>query len=126
VRRDSFLVTDDGSTPDQPLEACLYCKAAVGTEHEQGCVMRRRTVVVRAVVEYVHVIPEDWTPESVEFHLNEGTWCFCPSDLQQHLDAHTGQEDGCLCFHGGRVEYVREATEQDEATPALSAASLTD
>lgn len=130
MRRDSFLVTDDGSTPDRPLVACLYCSAPVDTEHEAGCVMRRRTIVLRATLEYVVRVPEHWTPEHTDFHFNDGTWC-ADNIAEQHLEPHLGSslEDcdrpRCLC-DCSRFEFVREATEADEARSALKVAGFVD
>jgi hypothetical protein len=68
---------DDGIRPAGPPDRCFYCgvKAGEGKTHLLDCVIRTRTVVVRAQVDYVIRIPESWTAADVEFHRNEGTWC---------------------------------------------------
>lgn len=96
--------------------ACFYCKALVGTEHNMGCVVRTRTVVIAVTIELIREIPEDWEPSMVDFHLNESSWCASNivSDLQQLVEDKKESGGGrCLCsqFSGS---FVREATAEDE------------
>lgn len=125
MRRGSFLVADDGSTPGRPLVACFYCRARVGQEHGAGCVMRRRTVVLRATVEFVARAPEDWDAEMVRFYYQDGTWC--ASNLPSMIEEHLGPDEDhrCICA-STTVEFVREATEEDEAESAVRVAELVD
>lgn len=91
-------------------KACFYCKQPVGHQHRPGCVQRQRTVVVRFTVEMVREVPEDWNRDSLEFHLNESSWCASNliGDMEKiDTDAH------CLCSNV-TGEYLREATEDDE------------
>lgn len=74
--------------------------------------MRKRTVVIRATVEYVVEVPEDWEAHDVEFNRNEGSGCAnrIQTEMERLATAH-----GCLC---GLVDFafVREASIEDEAT----------
>lgn len=126
MRRESFLVTDDGSTPDKPLERCIYCSAPVNTEHGKGCVMRRRTVVLRATVEFVAVVPEDWGEDDIDCRYNQGTWCM--NNLPDLLEEHVGGWDShrCLCGSPNRIEFVQDACADDEARSAISVGTLVD
>ena len=87
---------------------CFYCGSGIGSEHQPECVCRKRSVVLRVVVEYAVLVPESWTPEQIEFHRNESSWC------ASNFLAELGQiNDGCPCpFH--KTTYLREATEEDE------------
>lgn len=85
-----------------------------GAEHKPECAVRSRTVVVRAIVEYVVSVPEDWTEELILFQRNDGSWCASNGlneivQLIQNDDAH----DRCACGYI-RYEFVREATKEDE------------
>lgn len=122
MRRDSFLVTDDGSTPEKPLERCLYCAAAVGSEHEPRCAMRRRTVVLRAEVDYVCEIPEHWTAGDTDAFYNSGTWCAdnLPADFKKHVGSEL-----CLC-DSTTIRFLREADADDELASAVRVADFRD
>lgn len=51
----------------------------------------RRTVRVRATVEYDLEVPEGWTDKDIEFHRNEGT--YCSDRLVDELQAQVGTEE---------------------------------
>mgnify|MGYP006908363279 CR=1 FL=1 len=56
-------------------------------------------------------VPEAWTQDEIEFHRNESSWC-----INNMLGELPGYEEGdtrCMCFCA-EVEYLREATEDDE------------
>lgn len=95
---------------------CRYCRAKIGAEHATDCVLRKRTVVVRATLEYVVVVPECWSARDVEFHRNESSWCAnnIAAELKKLFEhaEHDGVPCGC---HRTQFEYVREAEENDEA-----------
>lgn len=117
MNRNDWPVGDHGIRPAGDQQKCFYCDGAKGAQHRIGCVIRNRTVVVRTIVEHVITVPEDWERSTIEF--TEGSSC---SDnhintlraLVRRLD------DADLCTCGMvSIEYVREATEEDEEASAL-------
>ena len=107
MKRENWPVGDFGVRPAGPPDECIYCGAKVGTPHSIICVIRERSVVVRATIEYTVLVPEYWEASNIEFHRNESSWCV--NNMLDELDA----LPDCLC---GRVEfeYVREASPDDE------------
>lgn len=92
-----------------PQKLCCYCQQPYGGTHKVGCVMRQRTVTVRATIEYVIAVPEDWDADQIEFHRNEGSWC--ADNLLDELKA--DGDKGCLC-HRTSFQFLHEATEEEE------------
>lgn len=97
---------------------CFYCRAPLGAQHVQGCVIRSRTVVVRVEIDVVIAVPQDWTSESIDFHHNEGSWC--SNNMLEQLGEWAAADDDCrrpACSCGAMtVTYQREADENDDAT----------
>lgn len=97
---------------------CCYCKAPYEGMHEIGCVLRRKSVMVRAVVEYIITVPEDYTEESVLFQRNEGSWCKSNliAELKELDPDDVSLEGGrylfCFC-NAVKFEFLRDATVQD-------------
>ena len=113
---------DDGIRPAGKPDECLYCRQRVGGTHMAECVIRKRTVVVRVTLDLVLKHPESWDEDSIEFHHNESSTC--KSNLVRavdELDERLRASGGCLCSIA-RVEYVREATEEDEEAQNIRAA----
>lgn len=111
--KETHLVTlANGVRPAGPPDACFYCGVKLGLPHETKCVLRRRTVVVRAIFEYTVEEPEDWSIDMILFHRNESSWCAnrAHDELGRLIDNRAGS---CLC-HISRFEFVREATAEDE------------
>jgi len=69
-------------------------------------VCRKRTVVIRYTIEVTTDVPESWTPEDIEFHRNESSWC--ANNIVAELEAAY-----CLC-NRTTAQYLREATPEDE------------
>ena len=89
-----FKVTKKAMRPASIREECFCCQQAIGESHKPDCVLIRKTVKVRAVVEYEINVPNGWDANQIEFHRNEGTWC-CNNmidELKAFSDLH-----GCLC-----------------------------
>lgn len=107
--RESWVVEPDGRQ-DGDIR-CWYCKAAVGTEHNKGCVQRNRTAVMKFTVECVVAIPEDWDGGLAEFYYVGSS--VCQDRIVDIIEAVT--KVNCLCV-GGRLaaEFVKEATPDDE------------
>jgi hypothetical protein len=100
---------EHGPRPAGQPDRCYYCRVSVGESHAHGCVMRRRSVVLRTTIEYVVMIPEDWTPEQVRVHRNETSWC--ANNLLD--DMSRIRDSACLCDFT-YTSFVREATAADE------------
>ena len=117
MKVENWLVTpENGPRPAGPPDRCFYCGAAIGSQHAESCVIRKRTVVVRATVEYVVTVPEDWDAHMIEFHRNDGSWCAGNGlseigRLAEYLDRDDAPECGCSL---ATWEYVREASPEDE------------
>lgn len=94
---------------------CLYCPSLLGKEHAQDCVVRNRTVIVRAVIEYIVKVPEAWSAHDIEFHRNESSWC--ADNGINEIYALTVKD--CWC-RNIRYSYLREATAEDEEAFGLS------
>lgn len=107
---ETYAITKNhGPRPAGRDDECFYCHGPLGADHHPNCVMRDRTVVVRATVEYVVRVPERHTPDQIEFRRNESSWC--ASNMLSELDS----PETCIC-NAVTFEYVREATEEDERT----------
>lgn len=93
---------------------CVHCARRTGEEHAPDCVIRRKTVVVRVTVEMVRAVPESWDGDSIEFAMNEGSWCSdnIVTELRQILDR--APPNTCTLCRATTAEFVREATEEDE------------
>ena len=88
-----------------------------------------RTVVMRATVEYVRLVPADQDPAKIEEYTNDLNQCgsgtiFRLSAIQEQMDRRFTDHDAddyddlpgasCFCEHIHET-FVREATERDEA-----------
>ena len=115
--RNDWPVGDYGIRPNGDPNKCFYCDAERGTQHRMRCVIRDRTVVIRTIVEHTITVPENWERSIIEF--TEGSSCSDNKitdlrDLVRRLD----QAEGCTCGMLS-IEYVREATSEDEEQSAL-------
>lgn len=105
---------DDGIRPAGPDDACYYCGTEIGGQHDEKCPILRRVVVLEATITVALPVTLDATPESIEFHWNNGTRC--ASNLVDELTRMTSVDDDgatmCLC-DATRFRYVREAAVAD-------------
>jgi|SRR5215469_4847565 len=129
VGKAGIRATAPGPSPfsDCPVRSkdhCFYCGHRKGEEHKEGCVIRERTVVIRASFDLVVEVPEDWTEDKVEFKYNGSSWCAdnLISDLVK-LEKRVENGAGCLC-HAFKAEFLREATSEDERNQQLFAELL--
>jgi len=99
-----------GPRPAGSSYKCFYCDQGFASDHKADCVLRQRTVLVRATIEYAIAVPEDWSSDMVEFHRNDSSWC-CGNMIGE-LEA-INESHGCLC-NVVKFEFVREATADDE------------
>lgn len=110
---ETHLVRDEDTRPGLGhLTRCGFCPSPVGTPHVPGCVCRRRTVLVRATIEYVVDVPDDWTQEQIEFHRNESSWC--GTNMVSELDRLDGDDEDTVCRRVN-FDYVREADAAETA-----------
>jgi len=66
---------DDGIRPAGPPDACFYCQQKVGQSHKRDCVVVSKKVWVRYSFDVEIEVPHAWTPEQIEFHRGESSWC---------------------------------------------------
>lgn len=120
MKRNDWEVMDEGIRPAGKPTECFYCGAQREAQHNPGCVIRNRTVVVDVTIRMVIDKPEDWTPEEIESHWNDSSWC--ADNIISELEAQSLRM-GCLC---GTLttKFVREATAEDEAKYKLSVRDL--
>lgn len=125
MKRNTWPVGEYGIRPNGSPTKCFYCGADKGAEHRTGCVIRSRTVVIRTIVEHTVNVPEDWGISTVEF--TGGSSCSnnliqSLNDLVDRLDAIPDDDanapHACTCGFV-TVEYVREASEEDEANSQM-------
>ena len=111
------IVMPEDERPNRRDGTCFYCSQKIGDPHETGCVILRRTVVVRVTVDVVLAEPRDHDKGLIEFHYNDGSWC--SDNMFDAMGRWAAQERGegeCVCSCAVmRVEFVREATEDDHA-----------
>lgn len=91
----SRIVTADCARPDGKPGECFYCNMAVGAEHKADCSAYRKTVTIRAIIEYPIEVPHSWTKDDIEFHRNEGTWC--SDNMLDELKEIIDEGHACLC-----------------------------
>lgn len=99
-----------GPRPAGKPDECFYCQRTLGSDHAAECVMRLKTVVVRATVEYVVIVPESWTKDNIEFHRNDSSWC--ADNMLAELER-VSEDKACIC-HMVEFAYLRDATTDDE------------
>lgn len=118
-----WTVEDNGIRPAGQPDRCFYCDQPKGAQHREGCVIRKRTVVVRFSIDLVLDVPEDWETSNIEFKYNEGAWC--ANNIANELIRTVERigDNGCLC-DSLSAEFVREATGDDEKAQQLFADTL--
>lgn len=103
-----FTVTEKATRPasDRPSDRrqCLYCQVGIGGYHKADCVLIKKKVKVRMIVEYEVEVPAHWDKGTIEFQRNEGSWC--ASNAIQELDKLFGEDAGpCMC-PAAKFEYL--------------------
>lgn len=113
--QDVLVRADDERPVLRPEGGCGYCPAKLGEAHAPECVCRCRTVVMRFTVDLVRRVPEHWTPEQINFHANESSWCADNAirEMAESVDRRKEKGLGCFC-PTAQGAYVREATDEDE------------
>ena len=118
MKRADWKVGEHSIRPAGKPDECFYCHASKEAQHNAGCVIRERTIVVNITIEIVRTVPEDWGEDMINFHMNESSWC--ASNIIDEL-AKQDERMSCLC-QSCSGEYVREATEEDETAYGLRVA----
>lgn len=131
MKRSDWPVGDHAIRPaSADTDSCSYCGMIRGEQHKPDCVMRRRTVIVEFRMQFVRLVTEADTEETINFLLNEGTRCadntieelYRRTQHWQHMtpeesDSYTGMR--CFCSVASE-RYMREANEFDEGYYGVS------
>ena len=111
IHPETHLVTaNHGPAPAGRPDECFYCQQKIGEEHKADCVLRKRTVLMRYSYDVVIDVPEEWSPEMIEFCRGGGSsWCAgnTISDLELR------KEEVCWCSDFESM-YMGEATADEE------------
>ena len=104
-----FKVTEKAMRPASDKKQCIYCQQPIGSDHKADCVMIKKKVKVRMVVEYVVDVPASWGKDMIEFHRNDGSWCAnnAITELEELFD----QDDApCMC-NAATFEYLDDESD---------------
>lgn len=104
-------VVADNVRPARQDGTCFYCQAALGSQHRADCVIRTKTVVVEVTFRYICKMPESWSSDTIEFHMNDSS--SCANNLANDIAELAKDEGRCLCGHT-TGKFIREATAEDE------------
>lgn len=79
---------------------CFYCAGMVGHPHDEECIIPKKKVKVRAIIEYEVDMPETFDDRMILFYLNEGTRC--NDHIIEELEDLTKEDENgyspCLCW----------------------------
>jgi len=112
MKKNNLIVKEEDEAPARPDGTCFYCKQKIGEEHLENCYKRERSVVVEFTIRVVTKEPEHWTPDDIEFHYNESSWC-ADNLLNSLVRRQKSNPDWCLCQFT-KAKYIKEASEIDE------------
>lgn len=107
IELSEFDVTKKAMRPASDKRECFYCQQAIGAKHQAHCVLIKKKVKLRAVIEYEAEVPNRWDAQQIEFHRNEGSWCV--DNMLHELEEYLG-EDGCLCPIT-KIEHLADVSE---------------
>jgi len=89
-----FEVTLKSKRPASNKNECFYCESKIGEFHKDDCVLIKKKVKVKAIIEYEIEVPHHWNKDMIEFSRNEGSWC--ASNIINELKE-IDKKNGCLC-----------------------------
>lgn len=89
-----YKVTKKAKRPALKENRCFYCNQKIGDYHKNDCVLLRKKVKIRAIIEYEVSMPSNFTKHDIEFSRNEGSWC--GSNIIEELEELNMKHD-CLC-----------------------------
>jgi hypothetical protein len=72
---------------------CFYCHQSIGDEHKNDCILLKKKHIIQVQIELEMDMPASWDKESIEFFLNEGSWC--SDNITIYIEK--VMETGCLC-----------------------------
>ncbi len=103
-------VNDDGIRPAGPPDECFYCQQKVGTSHKLDCVCVSKKVRLRYSFDVEIEVPHSWTPEQIEFHRGESSWCASNAitELQDMFPDTDGVACPCSIFDCTYIETIDE------------------
>lgn len=101
-----YIVTKNSMRPACPKEECFYCQQSIGEEHKEHCVLIKKKVKVRMVVEYEIDVPASWDADDIEHHRNAGSWC-TDNAIEELLGL--SDKNGCIC-NLARFEYISDCS----------------
>lgn len=100
------LVTPLSMRPASKEERCFYCLQDIGSNHKEDCVLLKKRVKIRMIVEYEVSVPNHWDKDMIEFHRNDAIWC-ADNALDELQEA--AEINGCLCGIA-KFEYVEDTS----------------
>lgn len=109
MKREEWVVGEHGIRPAGPPDHCFYCGEPLGHTHDEECVIRSRTIVVKASAEIVISVPECFTQEQIDRAYSHSQMIFSLEHLLKQL-----RERQDFILAQVKMSYVREATPQDE------------
>ncbi len=118
---EEIVTTENGPRPAGKSDECFYCGEKVGAVHSDHCIIPRRFVVIREIIERVVSVPKSWEPYDIDFQRNDGSWCAdnIVDELRTLVDA--APDNTCSLCPMYEAEYVREATPEDLERNRISA-----
>lgn len=109
MKRDNWVVEEYGIRPAGPPDHCFYCGEPLGHTHDEECVIRSRTVVVKVSAEVVITVPEFFTREQVDKAYERNRMVVGLDYLIEQL-----RERREYVLATVSIGYMREATTEDE------------
>ena len=103
-------VIDDDVRPARRDGTCFYCRQPLGHQHNIGCVVLNKSVVMEFKLRVIIAVLRDWDKDNVEFRYNESTRC--ADNLVDWL-AEWGKRHGCVCAPVASCSFKKEATAED-------------
>lgn len=74
---------------------CYYCENKIGETHKDDCIVIRKLVKIRFIIDLIIDEPLTHSNEEIEFRYNEGSWC--ADNFIDILRAAIKNEKSCLC-----------------------------
>ena len=90
-----FMITKKAKRPASTKDECFYCHNPVSGKHKFDCVLIKKKIKIRAIVEYDIKVPNYWNKEDVEFYLNKSS--SCASNIIRDLEKFQSENEICLC-----------------------------
>ncbi len=100
----------NGPRPAGRQDECFYCRHLIGGDHAPGCVCRQKTVMVNITVPVLVEVPEWFEGADIVKYF---TGTYCADNFLASIAHQAKTREGCLCGVA-KVEFLREATEEDE------------